>query len=71
MCSCPVPPVDLGFVVLVLWLFTQLNPAVWLFGNGDLRDLVHAGGEPGLQPGDLSLDRDRRDGVQPRRHLLC
>jgi VanZ family protein len=28
---------DAGFVVLVLWLFTQLYPAVWLFGNGDLR----------------------------------
>lgn len=31
--------VDAGFVVLVLWLFTQLYPAVWLFGNGDLRFL--------------------------------
>jgi len=29
--------VDAGFVILVLWLFTQLYPAVWLFGNGDLR----------------------------------
>jgi VanZ family protein len=29
--------VDAGFVVLMLWLFTQLYPAVWLFGNGDLR----------------------------------
>lgn len=31
--------VDAGFVILVLWLFTQLYPAVWLFGNGDLRFL--------------------------------
>jgi VanZ family protein len=31
---------DAGFVVLLLWLFTQLYPAVWLFGNGDLRFLV-------------------------------
>ncbi len=36
----PGAAIDLGFVVLLLWLFTQLNPAVWLFGNGDLRDLV-------------------------------
>lgn len=36
----PGAAVDLGFIVLLLWLFTQLNPAVWLFGNGDLRDLV-------------------------------
>ena len=31
--------VDAGFVILLLWLFTQLYPAVWLFGNGDLRFL--------------------------------
>ena len=29
--------VDLGFVLLLLWLFTQLNAELWLFGNGDLR----------------------------------
>lgn len=29
--------VDLGLVLLALWLFTQLNPATLLFGNGDLR----------------------------------
>jgi VanZ family protein len=28
--------IDIGFVVLVMWLFTQLNPEVWLFGNGEL-----------------------------------
>jgi len=32
----PGAAVDAGFVVLVLWLFTQLYPAIWLFGNGDL-----------------------------------
>lgn len=32
--------VDAGFVVLVLWLFTQLYPAVWLFGNGDLHFVI-------------------------------
>lgn len=30
---------DLGLVVLGLWLFTQLNPGILLFGNGDLRGL--------------------------------
>ena len=34
--------VDLGFVIIVLWLFTQLFPSVWLFGSGDLRYLVRA-----------------------------
>jgi VanZ family protein len=28
--------IDIGFLVLLLWLFTQFNPEVWLFGNGDL-----------------------------------
>ncbi len=42
--------VDLGFVVLLLWLFTQLNPAVWLFGNGDLRDLTHAAANLDFSP---------------------
>jgi hypothetical protein len=28
--------VDIGFVVLLMWLFTQLNPEIWLFGNGEL-----------------------------------
>jgi VanZ family protein len=29
--------VDLGLVLVALWLFTQLNPETLLFGNGDLR----------------------------------
>ncbi len=33
----PGAAVDLGFALIVLWLFTQLNPEVWLFGTGDLR----------------------------------
>ena len=38
---------DLGLVLLGLWLFTQLNPAMLLFGAGDLRDLLSApGGAP-------------------------
>jgi VanZ family protein len=31
---------DLGFLLLGLWLFAQLNPAALLFGTGDLRDVV-------------------------------
>jgi len=38
---------DLGLVLIGLWLFTQLNPAMLLFGAGDLRDLlVPPGGQP-------------------------
>lgn len=36
---------DLGLALLGLWLFTQLNPAMLLFGVGDLRDLL--AGPPG------------------------
>jgi len=32
--------VDLGLVLIALWLFIQLNPTTLLFGAGDLRDLV-------------------------------
>ncbi|HEY6721693.1 MAG TPA: VanZ family protein [Burkholderiales bacterium] len=31
--------IDLGLVLLGLWLFAQLNPETLLFGTGDLRDL--------------------------------
>jgi VanZ family protein len=31
---------DLGLVLIALWFFIQLNPAVLLFGAGDLRDLL-------------------------------
>lgn len=31
---------DVGFMLLAMWLFTQLNAEVWLFGNGDLRKLL-------------------------------
>lgn len=33
--------IDLGVVLLALWLVSQLNPETLLFGNGDLRDLFH------------------------------
>jgi len=42
---------DAGFVILVLWLFTQLYPSVWLFGNGDLRFLVRSGHNFDYSPG--------------------
>ncbi|HLS86045.1 MAG TPA: VanZ family protein [Burkholderiales bacterium] len=39
--------IDVGLVLIGLWLFTQLNPATLLFGLGDLRDLVaDAASEP-------------------------
>jgi VanZ family protein len=31
---------DLGLALLALWLLTQLNAAIWLFGNGDLRHFL-------------------------------
>jgi VanZ family protein len=34
--------IDVGLVLVGLWLFTQLNPATLLFAAGDLRDLVAA-----------------------------
>jgi VanZ family protein len=36
----PGPGVDIGLVLLGLWLFTQLNTVTLLFGAGDLRELV-------------------------------
>ena len=31
---------DAAFLLLALWLLTQLNADIWLFGNGDLRHLL-------------------------------
>jgi VanZ family protein len=31
---------DFAFALLSLWLLTQLNADIWLFGNGDLRHLI-------------------------------
>jgi hypothetical protein len=28
--------IDAGFLLLLLWLFTQLNPEIWLFGAGEV-----------------------------------
>jgi VanZ family protein len=36
----PGAEIDLGLVLVVLWLFVQLNPAMLLFGAGDLRDFL-------------------------------
>jgi hypothetical protein len=41
--------IDLGLVLVALWLFTQLNPETLLFGNGDLRSLFGAA-PPELHP---------------------
>lgn len=37
---------DAGLVLLGLWLLTQLNPEILLFGNGDLRGLLELLGMP-------------------------
>ncbi|HEY6820630.1 MAG TPA: VanZ family protein, partial [Burkholderiales bacterium] len=36
----PGAQIDFGLVLIALWLFVQLNPAMLLFGAGSLRDLV-------------------------------
>ncbi len=41
---------DAGLVLLGLWLVTQLNPEILLFGNGDLRSLLGFLGVPGPLP---------------------
>ena len=33
---------DFAFVLLALWLLTQLNAEIWLFGNGNLRHFLPA-----------------------------
>lgn len=38
----PGPAVDVGLVLIALWLFAQLNPTTLLFAGGDLRDLLVA-----------------------------
>jgi VanZ family protein len=46
--------VDLGLVLVGLWLLTQLNPETLLFGNGDLRDLI-TGAPPELYPAETFM----------------
>ena len=41
---------DFGLALLGLWLFTQLNPAMLLFGAGDLRDLFAGPAGPARGP---------------------
>jgi len=41
---------DFGLALLALWLFTQLNPAMLLFGVGDLRDLFAGPAGPARAP---------------------
>ncbi|HEY2336168.1 MAG TPA: VanZ family protein [Burkholderiales bacterium] len=42
--------IDLGLVLLGLWLFVQLNPATLLFGVGDLRPLLETAPSRGHAP---------------------
>jgi VanZ family protein len=42
---------DVGFVLLLLWLFSQLHPQLWLFGNGDARWLLPLAFKGGFDPG--------------------
>ena len=39
----PGPDIDFGLALTALWLFLQLNPAMLLFGAGDLRSLLDPG----------------------------
>jgi VanZ family protein len=41
---------DLGVALIGLWLFMQLNPAMLLFGGGDLRSLIAAPTGPARAP---------------------
>lgn len=41
---------DLGVALLGLWLFMQLNPAMLLFGGGDLRNLIAGPTGPARAP---------------------
>jgi VanZ family protein len=41
---------DLGVALLGLWLFMQLNPAMLLFGGGDLRNLIAGPAGPARAP---------------------
>jgi VanZ family protein len=46
--------IDLGLVVLALWMFTQLDPHSLLFGAGDLRPLLQAD-TTGLHPAEVFI----------------
>jgi VanZ family protein len=41
---------DVGLTLIGLWLFTQLNTAPWLFGNGDLKHLLAIEPAAGYSP---------------------
>lgn len=41
---------DVGLALLGLWLLMQLNPAMLLFGSGDLRDLLAGAAGPARAP---------------------
>lgn len=41
---------DVGLTLIGLWLFTQLNAALWLFGNGDVKHLLSIDPAAGYSP---------------------
>ena len=46
----PGTAVDIGLVLIALWLFTQLNPGMLLFGAGDLRSYLEVSDAQGRRP---------------------
>ncbi len=49
-------PVDICFLLLALWLATQFNAEIRLFGNGDIRHLLAERSRRRLQPPHLRAD---------------
>jgi hypothetical protein len=41
---------DVGLTLLGLWLFTQMNAALWLFGNGDVKQMLSIDPAAGYSP---------------------
>ena len=46
---------DLGFLLLAGWAVTQLNPEIWLFGNGHLHAIFSWHGSTGYSPSMYAL----------------
>jgi VanZ family protein len=46
---------DLGFLLLACWAVTQLNPEIWLFGNGHLHAIFSWHGSTGYSPSVYAL----------------
>ena len=64
--------VDAGFVILLLWLFTQLYPAgVAVRQTGTLRFLFQDLHNLALRPTVLSVDRGRCHRAEPGRYCFA